>query len=122
MLGFATAAAAGCSDSSGPAGEQCSAPVTFSVTSGLTPTIGWTPDCDLVGLFVETVETGADMWAISATGTRGIAPGVVYGTVPEGAEEDLPADPLEAGVSYRVIGVRSTGAQRVLAGSTTITP
>ena len=120
-VGMATLVS-GCSDSNGPPGAQCSAPVSFSVSAGLTPTISWTPRCRLAGLFVEAVESGGDVWAIEADGSEGISSGIVYGTVPTGAAEDAPAEPLATGASYRVIGVRSTGGELVGAGVATFTP
>jgi hypothetical protein len=104
-LVFVTCAAAlsACSGSSptepGPL-TACGGPVTVSVSAGTTPTFTWTPSCSVFAVLVEDVSS--DTWYLFKQG-GGIAPGVRYGVVPQGAVQDAPAIPLQAGRAYEAI-------------------
>jgi hypothetical protein len=97
------------SDSTGPDPSipECSGPVTIEVSAGTMPTFDWTPECRL---FLVLVELGAtDRWIILSEGANAIAPPVRYGVVPDGAVQQEPALPLEAGQTYDVTLARWTG-------------
>jgi hypothetical protein len=112
----------GCSDGNSPDGEMCSSSVTFQVSSGTVPTFHWTPRCRLNWLVVSPLDSDQVLWGISSGAITGIASGVVYGVVPEGAVSTAPAQPLVSGTEYRVVGIRDAGAGLVNAGGTTFTP
>ena len=126
LLATAALALPGCGDDDDPAGPDgtlapCTGDVTVSVSAGTTPTFTWTPACTVRALLVE--EDASDRWFILATGTAGIAPGVVYGTVPAGASQDEPALPLTAGVAHDVVLFRVlTTSTGTIAGMREFTP
>lgn len=113
---------AGCDDDPTGSGDAaCRGNVTVGVSSGTTPLITWSPTCRVTALLVES-EAGGDVWFIEQSGGEGIASGVRYGTVPEGAVEDEPATPLVEGESYDVIVFRGTGDNLAIAGVENFTP
>jgi hypothetical protein len=79
----------------------CIGPVTIAVSSGTSPSFSWTPACRL---FFVNVELGAtDQWSIISDSTDAIAPPVLYGVVPTGAEQSSSdVTPLQAGQTYDV--------------------
>ena len=85
------------------------------VSAGLTPTIGWTPDCSVNKISVfqaltaqdpggDPIFVGPEMWEVHASQIAGntIDPSVRYGQVPSGTTEGSPALPLIAGQPYVV--------------------
>ena len=119
LLAFAALCALGaCGEDDGGTGPEeerepvltlCSDIVVPTIGPGsspTTPTFSWTPECLIVGLWVEELD-GSDMWIIertggAVTGTGGIAPGLVYGALPGGATEAVAARPLAVGTTYTV--------------------
>jgi hypothetical protein len=91
----------GCSGDSDPSGPSvalapCTGAIDVTVSSGTTPTFTWTPACTVAYMIVE--EGASDRWLLEATDlTKGIAPGVRYGTVPSGAREGSAAEALVRG-------------------------
>jgi len=75
--------------------------VNVTVGTGITPSFTWTPSCRVFAVLVED-NSGGDQWYLTKT-TTGIAPGVVYGMVPQGAVQDRAPTPLQRGSSYIVI-------------------
>lgn len=118
----AVVALAGCDDDPTRSGDDaCRGNVSVSVSSGTTPSITWAPACRVTMLRVESGTLGA-VWIIESPGGQGIASGVRYGTVPEGAAEDEPATPLVEGESYDAIVFRGTGGDLTVAGVENFTP
>ena len=108
-----------------PGLPECTGNVTVQVSAGTQPTIGWTPACRAFLVVVELSPTGHDSWIVRTPGRNGIAPGIVYGTVPAGAVADAPATPLASGQAYDVAVRRFTSPgpdDGVLLGATTFTP
>lgn len=103
----------------------CSGPVTIAVSAGTTPTFTWTPACRA---FMVLVELGAsDQWGVMSEGTNAIAPGVVYGVVPAGAQQFTTgaAPALVAGQTYDVTVAYWTGPggdDGALAGNQSFVP
>ena len=60
--------------------------------------LGWTPECGVRSLFLES-DGGGDVWAIEADG-NGIMPPVTYGTAPPGVLTQSGPSPLIVGQSY----------------------
>ncbi len=87
--------------------EECNTDVMIKVSSGTTPTFTWEPICKVSWLLVE--EGSSDQWFISNPDSNTIAPGVVYGIVPESANENSEAKPLVKGTTYEVILFWRTG-------------
>lgn len=121
---------AGCgggTNSSGPdaALPECTGNVTIAVSPGPQPTITWGPRCRLFLLAVESAVTGHDSWSITSPGINGIAPDVVYGRVPIGAQAVQAAAALIPGQRYTVALRRFTlpgPEDGVLMGVLTFTP
>ena len=110
--GVALIGLSGCSDEIGPDElPECSGPVTLEVTSGTTPTFSWTPRCRLSFLVVERDEGGSDVWSILTRGENALAPPVIYGDTPAGAETLTPMVPLTSGTAYRVAVARWIGPE-----------
>lgn len=78
----------------------CTGNVTLSVSSGTTPTFTWTPACNVFAVLVEGV--AGDTWYVFKNG-GGIAPGVRYGVLPQGAIQLDPTEPLLTGKTYDAI-------------------
>ena len=120
VLGLASALAVGCRDDDPdpvrPA-EVCQAVgTTITVSAGSWPTISWSPRCRASYLIVSReTESGSGfnhtMWMVTSrfevNGYVGepntILPGVIYGLVPDGAEQVATAQPLTAGTRYLVM-------------------
>jgi hypothetical protein len=95
----------------------------FDIGSGLTPSIGWSPDCSVASLSVYKavpvgpgdvptlpgslpgITAGAQMWHITAPPSAGnvLDPSIRYGHAPELAIEGAPALPLVSGQLYLVV-------------------
>jgi hypothetical protein len=102
----------GCSDAIGPDElPECSGPVTLEVTSGRTPTFSWTPSCRLSLLVVELDDGGGEVWSVLTRGENALAPPVIYGDTPAGAETLTPMVPLTSGTAYRVAVARWIGPE-----------
>lgn len=103
----------------------------LQVGAGLTPTIGWSPDCAVHRLAVfqaltaedpgsDPLTVGATMWEVSSSQIAGntIDPVVRYGQVPSGTTQRAPLVPLTAGQPYVVfvstlaLDGPSTGSRR----------
>jgi hypothetical protein len=107
VLSCATAACSSDPTSPGDSVQECTGPVTVSVSSGTTPTFDWTPRCSL---FLVLVEQGAsDRWLVLSPGANGIPPPVQYGVLPPGASQEDVAIPLAAGQTYDIVLGRWTG-------------
>jgi len=78
----------------------CTGNVTVSISSGTAPTFTWSPSCNVFAVLVE--DDASDQWYLVKQGD-GIAPGVRYGVVPQGAVQESAAIPLRTGVLYDVI-------------------
>lgn len=92
-------------DSTGP--DQCAANVTLQINVFVdaAPRFEWVPRCLISELVVFEEGTGQEMWTIFSSGgsePNTIASGVVYGTVPDDADESMPAAALVPGTTYRV--------------------
>ena len=81
---------------------ECTGNVTVDVSAGAQPTITWAPRCRLFLLVVESTTTGHDSWGITSPGSNGLAPDVVYGQVPAGAQATQAATALVPGQAYTV--------------------
>ena len=105
-------ALAGCSDAIGPDElPECSGPVTLEVTPGTTPSFAWTPACRISSLIVEADDGGTQLWAIITRGENALAPPVIYGDPPAGAETLAPPGPLASGTAYQVRVARWIGPE-----------
>jgi hypothetical protein len=106
LLSALLAGAMACDGDDGPSGPEdlpeCSGPVTVTATTGPTPTFSWTPRCRVLGLIVETAESGHDHWLILTPSENALVPPVTFGDVPARAEETTPPEPLEADTAYNV--------------------
>lgn len=92
-------------DSTGP--NQCSANVTLQINAfpDQGPRFEWVPACLISELVVFEEGTGQEMWSVFSTGgsePNTIRSGVVYGTLPDDADETAPAQALVPGTTYRV--------------------
>jgi hypothetical protein len=88
--------------------ERCRAGVKLSVSGGNNPIFDWPADCAVHQLIVEDDWTNRNSWAIEAE-RNGIRPAIVYGQVPEGAQELNAVIPLKPGVRYTVALIRFHG-------------
>jgi hypothetical protein len=104
----------------------CNGPVTIVVSGGTTPVFSWSPGCGVNRLLVERVDpapgtTGPEWSANSTFGLFG--PPITYGTLPDGAYQDVSPRSLTAGTTYRVIVFRAAyEAIAVGVSSATFTP
>lgn len=74
----------------------------LSISKDVPPRIDWSPRCGVGELLVEDERNSFDVWVIETPGESGIGPGVVYGSVPEGASDRGASARLEDGGHYRV--------------------
>jgi hypothetical protein len=97
-----------CTSSSGPNLAPCSGAVTLTPSSGLTPTLVWTPNCLVDQVTVEeniAPSAGGPQprWIIqSQTTGQGTPSPLRYGDVPAPMQVVLSAAALVAGHQYRV--------------------
>ena len=122
--------AASCSD--GPTHPTgCSGDIQVSVDThrfGPTrPVFSWTPRCGTTFLTVTTVQFGigdpAVIWTLSVPDNLSMAPPIVYGSTPPGANTYTPAQPLVLGQTYRVdIGTTVGGDVLSAQGNAMFTP
>jgi hypothetical protein len=90
--------------------NRCGHDVQPSVSPGLTPTIAWTPACEIgaisiVRLYTDSIgsEFSEQIWAIeTADESDPLGPPVTYGVAPHGFSTVWPAKPLVAGELYNV--------------------
>jgi hypothetical protein len=92
-------------DSTGP--DQCPANATLQINAfpAEGPRFEWVPKCLISELVVFEEGTGQEMWTIFSTGAgepNTIGSGVVYGTVPDDADQTGAAQALVPGTTYRV--------------------
>jgi hypothetical protein len=113
----------------------CQSQVSFVVSAGLTPQIGWSPDCK-IGVLAISVYPGMSgtpgqrvsaLWMIRTRDRFGPAnllrPTVRYGEPPSGATALQDPEPLVAGTQYVVQGwVFDLEGQMVGAGTTAFRP
>jgi hypothetical protein len=115
----------GCSSDDDPTGpavalSPCTGAINVTVSSGTTPTFSWTPACTVAFMIVE--EGASDRWLLEAIDpTKGIAPGVRYGTVPVGVRESSPAVALTPGRVHDVT-MYNGGSLSTLAANKQFTP
>jgi hypothetical protein len=74
--------------------------VTVSVSGGMAPTFSWTPDSAIGRLVVE--QGDKELWGTETEGTNTYRSPIRYGVHPPDALEDVPADPLVVGQTYKV--------------------
>src|SRR5512145_2129157 len=74
--------------------------VTVSVSGGMAPTFSWTPDSAIGRLVVE--QGDKELWGTETEGTNTYRSPIRYGVHPPEALEDVPADPLVVGQTYKV--------------------
>ncbi|MDQ3136961.1 MAG: hypothetical protein M3Q93_05175 [Gemmatimonadota bacterium] len=125
---------AGCGEPNGFE-QGCQSQVSFSVSDGLTPQLGWSPDCKL-GLVAVAVYPGLSMtpgerisaeWMIQAEGQLGpdnlLQAPLRYGELPSGAISRQGPQPLVAGGHYVVQGwVYDLEGRPIGAGTTAFRP
>jgi hypothetical protein len=88
--------------SDGPDDERCGEEIlSFSVTPGINPTIGWSPTCTIAQLRIIHNETDTEVWAFVAS-SNSVEPGVAYGQTPVGASETNPPETLVFNDTYTV--------------------
>lgn len=110
-----------CSGSGEPNDDRCELPLTFEVSSGLTPTFSWAPVCTVAQVRVVNTADGEEMWSVLAD-NNSITPGVVYGVTPVGALETHVPELLISGTQYRVVVAIDDAEGLLVHGSTTFTP
>jgi hypothetical protein len=126
-LSIVVLSALGCNDDATIAGDACEPNVSLSVSSTPVPEFTWQPDCG-IGVLHVTAEGGGTVWQINSnpqsdfTPTNDIRSGVTYGTVPAGAQEFIPAAPLESGQVYQVyLNVSDSQGESIPVGTSTFT-
>ncbi len=82
---------------------ECSGPLAVTVSGGLQPSFAWEPKCGMSWILIEATQRGTegDRWVIHSP-TNIIMPPVTFGTLPAGVSQYNPAQPLTAGVEYRI--------------------
>jgi hypothetical protein len=87
-----------CGEGTGPGGS-CDQ-VQVSITQGTNPQFSWNGACP--GYSLQVTGPATSMWFISGGDVLDdvIHPPVQYGTVPAGAIQNAPAQPLESGTTY----------------------
>ncbi|HEY2375232.1 MAG TPA: hypothetical protein VGH98_04600 [Gemmatimonadaceae bacterium] len=99
----------------------CYGAVTVNVTPSFEgsgkPRFDWSPRCGITNLTVIVLPQGigdpAVVWDFSASESAQIAPPVVYGHVPAGATSQSVAQPLQAGITYRVSILSTVGGDAI---------
>lgn len=110
-----------CSGSGEPNDDRCEQPLTFEVSSGLTPTFSWTPVCTVAQLRVVDPADGEEMWSVLAD-NNSVTPGVVYGETPIGALQTKVPEQLTSGTQYRVVVAIDNADGLLVHGSAVFTP
>ena len=120
MLALLLSGLLGCRDSTAPA--ACAGRLDLLVSSGVTPTISWSPSCGLSGLavFKEPVPFSAEQfetpaWAFTVSELTPIGPGVRYGRAPSGANVSKAPETLLPGAAYRVAVYYTVGGDSLVA-------
>jgi hypothetical protein len=90
----------------------CSALVTATVSSGLSPQTDWTPPCAIGGVSIVAIildqtcqcYMNRQVWAIETRDPdrNTLGPPIRYGILPSGARTVQPAEPLQRGQEYEV--------------------
>jgi hypothetical protein len=125
---------AGCGEPNGFE-RGCQSQVSFSISSGLTPQFGWSPDCKLgivavsayPGLSLGPGQRISAMWMIRTADQFGpdnlLQPALQYGTLPNRATVVQEPQPLVAGTHYVVQGwIFDLEGQPIGAGTTEFRP
>lgn len=100
-LSLLLAAAVACG-SDGPDDGRCGdETLTFAVTPGINPTIGWAPSCSIAQLRVIRNSNQAEVWSFVAT-SNSVLPSVAYGQAPVGTTQTTPPAVLLFDESYTV--------------------
>jgi hypothetical protein len=120
-------ACSGCRDDPFTAGNACEPTVSITVSPSSAPEFTWQPACGVSSLHVVR-EAAGTMWQVSSnpqpdfTPTNEIQSGVVYGQVPEGAREFIPAEPLQVGQAYHVVlSITDSQGNRTQVGAASFT-
>ena len=121
-LSLLLAAAVACS-SDGPDDGRCEEALTFDVSSGINPTISWTPDCSVAQLRIIRNSDQSEVWAFVAT-SNAVVPAVTYGQTPVAATETTPPETLVIDATYtvRIAVLDPDSGLLLVAGSTEFTP
>jgi len=111
--------------------RPCEGPLTVAVSSGMHPSISWTPQCTLNRILVDAPTLAVDRfpsnWGVTLSAGQ-FGPPVEYGIAPDGASTIEPPRPLEVGRTYTVTVLRTTAttvlpsAPALSSGSATFTP
>jgi hypothetical protein len=118
----------GCNGTSTVSPEGCAQNVQVAVAGGTTPLFSWAPACGISSLSVESVpsSTGGDVqtvWAFSVPENSPVGPWIRYGHAPGRANVWFAAQPLVAGMSYRIRVVQTVGGDvAVGSGEAVFTP
>jgi hypothetical protein len=127
VIGMLVCSTVACGHSSAPLEtlRPCEGPLTVTVSSGMPPSISWTPRCAVNRVLVDDPTLGVDRfpsnWGVTLT-TGQFGPPVEYGIAPDGASTIEPPRPLEVGRTYRVTVLRADGTTALSSGSATFTP
>jgi hypothetical protein len=108
LLGFSILfGATGCREPATLSGDACGPATDLAASAALPPALTWVPDC-AVGSLSVTTDAGDLMWSIHSEPEADLTPanrirsGIIYGMVPEQAQQFGELVPLTAGQSYRV--------------------
>ena len=105
--------------------RPCEGPLTVAVSSGMHPSISWTPQCTLNRVLVDDPTLGVNRypsnWGVTLS-TGQFGPPVEYGIVPDGASTIESPRPLETNRTYTVTVLRTSGTSPLSSGSATFTP
>ena len=87
----------------------CTGEVAVSVSSGVTPTISWSPACGAMGMQVlSAAQGGAAIWYIATSdGTNRMGSPVTYGRTPANATVLVAPQRLVVGQSYLAVILRA---------------
>jgi hypothetical protein len=124
MLVYSTVA---CGKSTAPLTTlgPCEGPLTVAVSTGMHPSISWTPQCARNRILVDDPSAGVDRfpsnWGV-ALSTGQFGPPVEYGVAPDDASAIEVPRPLEIGRTYSVTVLRTAGPVTLSSGSATFTP
>ena len=127
VVGMLVWSAVACGKSTAPLVtlRPCEGPLTVAVSSGMHPSISWTPQCTVNRILVDDPTLGVNRypsnWGVmQSTGQFG--PPVEYGIAPDGASTFESPRPLEMNRTYTVTVLRTTGTSALSSGSATFTP
>jgi hypothetical protein len=109
----------GCTGTTSPITEGCIQNVEIAVLPEANPAFAWAPSCGISSLSVVTVPSDpgvseVTMWAFSVPENSPIAPGIRYGSAPNGATVWTQSRPLVTGMTYRVRVALTLGGDGLL--------